>query len=42
MKLKIIDDAFFQNLELLDIYLKDNVAGSFGGNHKSKTKRKDK
>ena len=36
MKLKIIDDAFFQSLELLDIYLKDNVAGSFGGNHKSK------
>lgn len=36
MKLKIIDEAFFQSLELLDIYLKDNIAGSFGGNHRSK------
>ena len=36
MKLKIIDEAFFQSLELLDIYLKDNVAGAFGGNHRSK------
>mgnify|MGYP003289396539 CR=1 FL=1 len=36
MKLKIIDEAFFQNLELLNIYLKDNVAGAFGGNHRSK------
>lgn len=36
MKLKIIDEAFFQSLELLDIYLKDNTEGAFGGNHKSK------
>lgn len=36
MKLKIIDEAFFQSLELLDIYLRDNVAGAFGGNHRSK------
>ena len=36
MKLKIIDEAFFQNLELLNIYLKDNIAGAFGGNHRSK------
>lgn len=36
MKLKIIDEVFFQNLEQLDIYLKDNVAGAFGGNHRSK------
>lgn len=36
MKLKILDEAFFQSLELLDIYLKDNVAGAFGGNHRSK------
>lgn len=36
MKLKIIDDAFFQSLDLLDIYLKDNTDGAFGGNHKSK------
>lgn len=36
MKLKIIDEVFFQNLETLDIYLKNNVAGAFGGNHRSK------
>ena len=35
MKLKIIDETFFQGLEQLDIYLKDNIAGAFGGNHKS-------
>lgn len=36
MKLKIINETFFQSLELLDIYLKENVAGAFGGNHRSK------
>ncbi len=36
IKLKIIDEAFFQSLELLDIYLKDNISGAFGGNHRSK------
>lgn len=36
MSYKIINESFFQRLELLDIYLKDNVAGSFGGNHRSK------
>lgn len=36
MRLRILDETFFQSLELLDIYLKDNVAGAFGGNHRSK------
>lgn len=36
MKLKIINETFFQSLELLDIYLKENIAGAFGGNHRSK------
>lgn len=36
MKYKIISESFFQRLELLDIYLKDNVSGAFGGNHRSK------
>lgn len=37
MKLKIIDEVFFQNLETLDIYLKNNISGAFGGNHRSKS-----
>lgn len=36
MKKDIINEAFLQKLELLDMYIKDNVAGAFGGNHRSK------
>ena len=36
MKEKIVDESLFQSLEQLELYLKDNVAGAFGGNHRSK------
>lgn len=36
MKKDIINEAFLQKLELLNMYIKDNVAGAFGGNHQSK------
>lgn len=32
----VIDESFFQQLELFSLAVKDNVAGLFGGNHKSK------
>ena len=36
MNKKIVDESLFQSLEQLEIYLKDNVAGAFGGNHRSR------
>lgn len=36
MSKAVIDEAFLQKLELLDMYIRDNVAGAFGGNHQSK------
>lgn len=33
---KTIDESFLQQLELFTLSVKDNVAGLFGGNHKSK------
>lgn len=33
----IINEGFLQQLELLQMLLKNNVAGLFGGNHKSRT-----
>ena len=32
----VIDENFLANLELFSLAVKDNVAGLFGGNHKSK------
>ena len=32
-----INEAFLQQLETLQTILKNNIAGLFGGNHKSKT-----
>jgi uncharacterized protein (DUF58 family) len=32
----VIDEAFLQQLDLFSLSVKDNVAGLFGGNHKSK------
>ncbi len=32
----VIDEQFLQQIELLSLSVKDNVAGLFGGNHKSK------
>ena len=32
-----INEAFLQQIELLQLLIKDNIAGLFGGNHKSKT-----
>ena len=32
-----INEAFLQQIETLQIILKNNVAGLFGGNHQSKT-----
>lgn len=34
--MQVIDENFFQQLELFSLAVKDNVAGLFGGNHKSK------
>ncbi len=33
----VIDEAFLQQVELLQLLVKNNVAGRFGGNHQSKT-----
>ena len=33
---QVIDEQFLQQLELFSLAVKDNVAGLFGGNHKSK------
>lgn len=33
---QVIDESFLQQLELFTLSVKDNVAGLFGGNHKSK------
>lgn len=33
----VIDDEFLQQVETLQMLVKNNVAGMFGGNHKSKT-----
>ena len=33
----VIDEAFLSELEALETVLKNNIAGMFGGNHKSKT-----
>jgi len=33
----VINEAFLQRVELLQIVLKNNIAGLFGGNHKSRT-----
>jgi hypothetical protein len=33
---QVIDESFLQQLELFTLAVKDNVAGLFGGNHKSK------
>ena len=33
----VIDDEFLSQIELLQMLVKNNVAGMFGGNHKSKT-----
>lgn len=33
---QVIDEAFLSQLELFSLAVKDNVAGLFGGNHKSK------
>lgn len=37
MAKQVIDDEFLQQIELLQMLVKNNVAGMFGGNHKSKT-----
>ncbi len=37
MKNLVIDEAFLQQVETLQMLIKNNVAGQFGGNHKSKT-----
>ena len=37
MKILVIDEAFLQQVETLQMLIKNNVAGQFGGNHKSKT-----
>lgn len=37
MRNLVIDEAFLQRLETLQTALKNNIAGMFGGNHKSKT-----
>lgn len=37
MRNLVIDEAFLQRLETLQTVLKNNIAGMFGGNHKSKT-----
>ncbi|MCQ2799413.1 MAG: DUF58 domain-containing protein [Bacilli bacterium] len=34
--MQVIDENFFQQLEIFSLAVKDNVAGLFGGNHKSK------
>ncbi len=34
---KVIDDEFLQQVEMLQMLVKNNVAGMFGGNHKSKS-----
>ncbi len=33
----VINEAFLQRVELLQTVLKNNIAGLFGGNHKSRT-----
>lgn len=33
----VVNEAFLQQVELLQMLLKDNVAGMFGGNHRSKS-----
>ena len=33
----VIDEKFLEHVELLSLAVKDNVAGLFGGNHKTKT-----
>lgn len=33
----VIDEAFLQQVEMLQTVLKNNIAGMFGGNHKSRT-----
>ena len=33
---QIIDEQFLQQVELFSMAVKDNVAGLFGGSHKSK------
>lgn len=37
MRDMVIDEAFLQRVESLQTVLKNNIAGMFGGNHKSKT-----
>lgn len=37
MKPTVIDEEFLQQVELLHMLIKNNVAGQFGGNHQSKT-----
>ena len=37
MKNIAIDETFLQRVETLQTVLKNNIAGLFGGNHKSKT-----
>ncbi len=37
MKQSVIDNKFLDQIELLQLSVKDNVAGRYGGNHKSKT-----
>ncbi|MDE6691179.1 MAG: DUF58 domain-containing protein, partial [Clostridia bacterium] len=33
----VINEEFLQQIELLQMLVKNNVAGMFGGNHQSKT-----
>ena len=37
MEKNIINEAFLQEVETLQMLIKNNVAGLFGGNHQSKT-----
>ncbi len=37
MEKMVIDEAFLSELEALETVLKNNIAGMFGGNHRSKT-----
>lgn len=37
MSTLVVDEAFLEQVELIETLIKNNVAGRFGGNHKSKT-----
>ena len=37
MARKVIDEEILGQFEILQMIIKNNVAGMFGGNHKSKT-----